>query len=121
MAVDAALTDLLDVPTSPAAHPLDPLSATEIERAGAIVLGSDHRTDTLRFVMISLAEPAKPAGLVFDPAAPPPREAFVVAYDGAEKMVYEGIVDLGIGDIVGWTPIPGRFPSYLAEHMEGVE
>ena len=121
MAVDTAPTELPDAAPSPATHPLDPLSGAEIERAASIVLAGEHRTDTLRFVMISLAEPAKPAGLVFDPAAPPPREAFVVAYDGAQKMLFEGVVDVGAGVLVSWTPVPGRFPSYLAERVAGVE
>jgi primary-amine oxidase len=118
MAVDTALAD----PTSAAPgtpHPLDPLTGAEIERAAAIVQGSDHTSATLRFVMISLAEPPKPASLEFDEI--PPRKAFTVAYDNAQKMVFEGVVDLDLGAVESWTPVPGRFPSYLAEHMDGVE
>jgi primary-amine oxidase len=118
MAVDTALAEPnTAAPGTP--HPLDPLTGAEIERAAALVQASDHTSDTLRFVMISLAEPAKPASLVFDET--PPRKAFVVAYDNARKMIYEGTIDLDAGVIEAWTPIPGRFPSYLAEHMEGVE
>ncbi|MCZ2859950.1 primary-amine oxidase [Blastococcus sp. VKM Ac-2987] len=121
MAVDTALTDLPGAPTAAAPHPLDPLSGEEIERTASIVGASEHATPTLRFVMISLAEPVKPAGLAFDPADVPPRQAFVVAYDGARKLIFEGVVDLDAGMLASWTPVPGRFPSYLAEHMDGVE
>lgn len=121
MAVDTSLTDLPDKPSSPVAHPLDPLTGDEVQRAAAIIGSSEHATETLRYVTISLAEPDKPANLVFDETALPPRRAFVVAYDGAQKLIHEGVVDLDLGAVVSWTPVPGRFPSYLAEHMEGVE
>src|SRR5919205_1985856 len=118
MAVDTALADP-GTAASGSSHPLDPLTGPEIERTAAIVQGSDHTSETLRFVMISLAEPPKPASLEFDEI--PPRKAFTVAYDNAQKLIVEGLVDLDLGAVEAWTPVPGRFPSYLAEHMEGVE
>jgi primary-amine oxidase len=69
--------------------------------------------------MISLHEPAKTADLTIPSDVP--RQAFVVAYDRTPKLVYEGVVDVGAGTLASWTPVPGRFPSYLVEHMEGVE
>ena len=50
-----------------------------------------------------------------------PRRAFVTMYDGAAKLVYEAVVDLGARVIDSWKSMPGRFPSYLVEHMTGVE
>ena len=50
-----------------------------------------------------------------------PRRAFVTMYDGAAKLIYEAVVDLGARVIDSWKPVPGRFPSYLVEHMTGVE
>lgn len=47
-------------------YPLDPLSGVEIESAAAIVAASEYATDTLRFVMIQLAEPEKNAALTFE-------------------------------------------------------
>ena len=49
------------------------------------------------------------------------RRAFVTMYDGAAKLVYEAVVDLGARVIDSWKSVPGRFPSYLVEHMTGVE
>ena len=103
MAVDTALADP-GTAASGSSHPLDPLTGAEIERTAAIVQGSDHTSDTLRFVMISLAEPPKPANLVFEET--PARKAFTVAYDNAEKMIYEGVVDLDLGIVESWTPVP---------------
>ena len=42
-------------------------------------------------------------------------------YDAAAKMIYESVVDIGARVVESWTAIPGRFPSYLVEHMTGVE
>src|ERR1700676_4511239 len=102
-------------------YPLDPLTGAEIEAAASIILASEYSTPTLKFVMIQLAEPAKTPALTFDPAADVPRRAFVTAYDGAAKMLYEAVFDIGARVIDSWTAVPGRFPSYLTEHMTGVE
>ncbi|VEG53663.1 tyramine oxidase [Mycolicibacterium aurum] len=109
-------------PTADVHHyPLDPLSGAEIEAAAAVITASEYCTPTLKFVMIQLAEPAKTATLTFDDTAGTPRCAFVTMYDAAAKMIYEAVVDLTARVIDSWTPIPGRFPSYLVEHMTGVE
>ena len=102
-------------------YPLDPLTGAEIEAAAAIVTDSEYCTPTLKFVMIQLAEPAKTPTLTFEGATDMPRRAFVTMYDAAAKMIYEAVVDLGARVIDSWTAIPGRFPSYLVEHMTGVE
>ncbi|MCW2798972.1 MAG: hypothetical protein JWQ70_444 [Aeromicrobium sp.] len=120
MAVETSIPHVGGAPLS-GIHPLDPLTGDEIEACAAIVAASEFTTDSLRFVMISLEEPPKPADLDFDLLPEPPRKAFAVAYDGGVKMIYEGIVNLAEGEIETWTPVPGRFPSYLAEHMETVE
>jgi primary-amine oxidase len=104
-----------------AIHPLDPLTAQEIAACSSIVNASERATGSLRFVMVSLAEPPKPAELDFDLVPTPPRKALVVAYDASEKLVHEIVVDLGAATVETWTPVPGRFPSFLAEHLEGVE
>jgi primary-amine oxidase len=120
MAVETSIPHVGGAPLS-GIHPLDPLTGDEIEACASIVAASEFTTDSLRFVMISLEEPPKPADLDFDLLPEPPRKAFAVAYDGGVKMIYEGIVNLAEGKVETWTPVPGRFPSYLAEHMETVE
>ncbi len=45
--------------------------------------------------MIQLAEPHKTPSLTFDGTLEIPRRAFVNMYDGAAKLLYEAIVDLG--------------------------
>ena len=67
MAVDIAISEPLGG-RAPGAHPLDPPTGSEIERAAAIIKASEHATPELRFVMISLQEPPKPPGLTFEKA-----------------------------------------------------
>ena len=104
-----------------ARYPLDPLTGAEIETAAAVITDSEYATPTLKFVMIQLAEPGKTPELTFEGAVEVPRRAFVTMYDGAAKLIYEAVVDLGARVIDAWKAVPGRFPSYLVEHMTGVE
>src|SRR6202035_1926147 len=91
---EPAMTTQLDrTPTNGLApqarsHPLDPLSAQEIRSAAAILRRSRDLGPALRFVMISLLEPPKPAGLDFSLGPVPDRAAFIVTYDRSEKMIY---------------------------------
>ncbi len=108
--------------TDAAGYPLDPLTGAEIVTAATVIGESEYATPTLRFVMIQLAEPAKPAALTFTSDDDVPREAFVTMYDPGAKMLYEATVDVRARLITSWTPpIPGKFPSYLVEWMTGVE
>jgi len=120
MAVDTAISDVVGSHAT-TTHPLDPLSGTEIEQAAAVIKASEHATETLRFVIISLEEPPKSATLTFDPLAAPARKAFVVAYDAPQKLIYEAVVDLDEAAIESWVPVPGRFPSYLSDTLMEVE
>ncbi|TVZ04576.1 primary-amine oxidase [Trebonia kvetii] len=119
MAVDIAMGEQLGGHAA-AAHPLDPLSGSEVERAAAIIKASGHATETLRFVVISLEEPPKPATLAFDPLAVPARKAFAVSYDPARKLICEAVVNLDTAEVESWTPVPGRFPAFLSDTLTEV-
>src|ERR1700754_806277 len=110
----------VDATDGKTSYPLDPLSGEEIQAAAAIIMDSEYASETLKFVMIQLAEPAKTATLTFA-GADVPRCAFATMYDGAAKMIYEAVVDVRASVIESWKAIPGRFPPYLVEHMTGVE
>ena len=74
MALDIAISDPVGNRAA-TTHPLDPLSGAEIEKAAEVIKASEYATEALRFVMISLEEPPKPATLVFDPLEVPARKA----------------------------------------------
>ena len=92
--------------TSAPPHPFDPLSASEIEEAVAIVR-KEHAS--LYYNAVTLHEPRKNAMMAWltDPEhiARPPRIADVVAI-GKGSKVYDGLVDLGEKKIVKWEYTP---------------
>ncbi|MDR0359132.1 MAG: tyramine oxidase, partial [bacterium] len=59
-------------------HPLDPLSAEEIEAAGGILKSERKLEDSARFVYVTLKEPAKETVLAFQPGDTVRREAHIV-------------------------------------------
>jgi primary-amine oxidase len=102
-------------------HPLDPLAAEEISATTDIVRRAGLLTPSLRFVTITLREPDKPAGLDFSAVPTPDRQADVVAWDGAARMITEGVVSLTGQRVVSWVEVPGRFPPFLGPETADVE
>ena len=88
--------------TSPPHHPFDPLTATEIETATAIIR-KEH--PALYYNAVTLLEPRKADMLPWladpDHTAQPHRVADVVAI-GKGSKVYDGWVDLEEKKIVKW-------------------
>jgi len=110
-----------DAPPLAPGHPLDPLSADEIRAAVSILRSQGGLGPATRFVMISLAEPPKPAGLDFGSGPAPDRAALVITYDKAATLIHESVVSLTAGSVVSRVAVPDRFPSYIAEDMFTVE
>jgi primary-amine oxidase len=102
-------------------HPLDPLDASEIGAAAAILRAEAGLASTAYFVTITLVEPPKPADLDFASVPVPDRQALVVTYDRAQKLIHEAVVSLTSGTVVSSTPVPGRFPPLVAEELFTVE
>jgi primary-amine oxidase len=102
------------------AHPLSPLTASEIRQAVRIFRDSGHVPDTARFSLIALDEPPKDAVLR---GTDVPRRAFAVIYDRATNVTGEAIADLTAGRLASWKEIPGAQPpvgqtdSILADRL----
>ena len=94
-------------------HPLDPLSAEEIDRAVAIVKASAGLTDNLLFETIVLREPSKNDVLNFHPGAYVPRKAFLVALDSEKQEVHELIVSLDTNELLQSEHIEGVQPAFI--------
>ena len=96
--------------TSPSPHPFDPLTATEIEKATALVTKEHGK---LAFNAITLFEPRKKDMLAWlaDPEhiQRPHRIADVVAIRKG-GTVYDGLVDLVEGKIIKWESNDGVQP-----------
>ena len=71
-------------PTSLVSHPLEPLTAAEIEQASAIL--RKEIAPTARFVYVMLAEPPKADVLAYEPGDPIDRRAFIVIRDREERV-----------------------------------
>jgi primary-amine oxidase len=87
------------------AHPLDPLSPHELERAVALVRGHPSYRFGMRFGSVALEEPRKAALLAGDPL---PRVAEVVLIDNTSRGSFRLQVDLDDGEIGAWERIEGQ-------------
>jgi primary-amine oxidase len=108
---------------APPPHPLEPLSAEEIEAACAILREQQPLPDTARFALVVLHEPDKAAVRAFRAGDPVDRRAFLVVLDRADGAFYEAVVSITYRRVEGWTPRPrdAGQPSLLLEELFAVE
>jgi len=99
------------------AHPLDPLSKSEIAKAADILRKSGKVKEDGRFSIIVLHEPPKAEVLSFAPGQEMRREAFTVVYERSSNKTFEGVVDVKRDSIVSWSEVPGMQASRLLEEM----
>ncbi len=102
-------------------HPLDPLTASEIAAAIAVARREQWLGDRVRFVTVSLREPAKSALAAWSPGDPIEREAELVVLDPAEEAAYEGLVSLTAEAVVAWARVDGVQPAIMVEEYEECE
>ena len=75
-------------------HPLEPLTAEEIEAASRILRQDRGLAASARFVYITLREPPKDAVLRYQRGEAFEREAHVVLRERAECRTYEAVVSI---------------------------
>ena len=78
-------------------HPLDPLTAAEIEAATGILKRDRGLADSARFVYVTQREPAKEEVLNYRPGEEFERQAHVVLRERAERTSYEAVVSITAG------------------------
>jgi primary-amine oxidase len=100
---------------SQAAHPLDPLSRTEIGAAVAILKAEGKADAATWFALIELQEPDKAVVLGWRPEHPMTRKAFVVMRRNAR--VYEAVIDLTGLAVERWEEAPDVQPAFFAEEL----
>jgi len=101
-----------------AAHPYDPLTAEEIERAVRAVRAGHPDLASLRFPTVRLAPPDKETVRRGDP---PRRAAFLVVYDRAADATFEAEVDLAAETVTSWRHVPGAQPAIMIEEILAIE
>ena len=99
------------------AHPLEPLSKSEIEAAVAIVKSDSRVTDSFRFVWVLLNEPDKQAVLNYGRGSDMEREAFAVLLDNASETCVEVTVSLTQSKVTQWRAVPGAQPSIMIDEF----
>ena len=109
----------MKAPSSPAngSHPLDPLSAAEIEKAKAILLAERSLGLKTRFESIALNEPPKELVLGLEDGGTASREAFIALFDNETGAVYEATVSLSEDRVLSWEHIPGVQPRITLDEF----
>src|SRR4029453_13084068 len=84
-----------------AQHPLDPLSAAEIEAAAAVVGAAPGFPEGGKFATLVLKEPAKTDVLAYRPGGASARQAFATVLDRKHSRTFEAVVDV-TAKRLGW-------------------
>ena len=106
--VRRALCLLLLCAASPAlaqTHPLDPLTASEIQTAAKVIRAAPQFPANGRFATLVLKEPAKADVLAFRPGAAVARQAFAIIHDRAHNRAFEAVADVNASTQVSWTEV----------------
>ncbi len=111
MAIDTAASE----PAMRPAHPLEALTAAEIEAAVAVLRADARLTDAARFAYFGLEEPPKDMVTAFAAGSPVERRVRVVIVPGPAADVVEAVVDVGRQALVSWRDVPGMRPALLYE------
>jgi len=91
--------------TAQASHPLDPLSAAEIEQTVAVLQASGRLGSESRFATLDLAEPDKQQVRDDLASGSVHRAARALIYDWATRTTSSAVVDLNEGAITGWDDV----------------
>jgi primary-amine oxidase len=98
-------------------HPLEPLTAAEIQQAVELLQSHENVTPTTRFVSVSLKEPSKEAVHAFTGDESLSREAFSVLFDNAANACYEATVSLSENRLLNLRRIPGVQPTMTIDEQ----
>jgi primary-amine oxidase len=100
-------------PPAAVQHPLDPLTAGEIDTAAGALSASAQFPERGLFATIVLKEPAKSQVLAYPAGSPIARQAFAVILDRRHNRTFEAVVDVKAPRVVSWTEVKGVQPAVL--------
>jgi primary-amine oxidase len=98
-------------------HPLEPLSASEVQQAVSLLRAAGKVTPTTRFVSVSLHEPPKDAVHGWTGREPLPREAFACLFDNATNTAHEARLSLADGRLVSFRSLTGVQPTMTVDEQ----
>jgi primary-amine oxidase len=96
-------------------HPLDPLTAGEIQQAAAMLRRDRGVGGSWRFASIELKEPAKEALPALEAGQQAGREAIVVCWDRTDGQAYRAVVSLTTDQVTHWEHLPGQQPNMTVD------
>ena len=102
-------------------HPLDPLTAAEIDQAASIIGRDRAGMERLRFPLLMLEEPSKEEVRRFSAGDPISRRARATLLDRSDGGAYEAVVSLDTDRIVSWRSLDGVQPPILMEEFATVD
>lgn len=105
---------------APPAHPLDPLSAAEIEKAIAVLRKEKTLGDAWRYVTVTRSEPTRPLIAAYRPGQKFSRHAQALLIDTETGKSYEALVDLAQGKCLRFDPLAAGLqpPIMMDEFVE---
>ncbi|SEF11898.1 primary-amine oxidase [Jiangella alba] len=100
-------------------HPLDPLTAEEIDRVREL-LTSEHGVGAdWRYASIEAVEPAKADLAAYANGGPlPPRRAEVICFQRRDGSTFRARVDLAAASVESFEPVPGVQPNFTIDEWE---
>lgn len=99
-------------------HPLDSLSAAELQGAVAILRKDKKLGSDFRFVSCTLDEPARSVVLGHKPGQEFPRRVFLVLLDNNSGAGYEAVVDLAAKSVTRFEALPkGIQPAIMLDEF----
>jgi len=101
---------MAQVSTPEVEHPLDPLTAPEIELTTEILNEHEAVTDDVGFYSYQPVEPPKGELSEWEDGDPVEREVTAVLRNFAERETYEAVVSLAEEEIVSWEHLPDAIP-----------
>ena len=104
-----------------ATHPLEPLSAAEIETAARILKRDRGLVDSARFVFIELREPPKSVVTTWQAGQEWERQASAVLRETAEHTTYEAVISLTDDAVVSYVPVADVQPPISVEEFDKSE
>jgi primary-amine oxidase len=119
----ALRTDEIAVASGAAAHahPLDPLSASEMTAASVLVREHFKLGDKLMFESLDLVEPSKEVVRNFVPGTPIERIARFNVYERGSTGVWKGHVDIGAGSVFAVEFLADVRPMISPEEFMAIE
>jgi len=96
-------------------HPLDPLTAAEIQQVAAILRRERAVGASWRFASIELREPGKDVLPALEAGEQTRREALAVCWNREDGQAWRAVVSLTGGVVTSWEHLPGQHPNMTVD------